>query len=89
MSLANATRIKYQGEILCCLDQTEVKAVEPYVCRKFPHSNIIKRLWDWIVTIVIRKTRQVQQVDATRVWFKDGTSIILKIPFWEFVNEFC
>ena len=92
MSMANAVRIKYQGEILCCLDQTEVKAVEPYVFNKFAPKNLLIRIWDWayaFITGVRRCKVDDTSEEWTKVLFKDGSFIKLKIPFLEFVNGYC
>lgn len=92
MSMANSIRIKYHGETLCCLDQAEVKAVEPYVFKKTRPQNICKRLYGWIRTFLTGK--QNDKGDAgyeewTKVLFKDGTWIRLKMPFVEFVDGYC
>lgn len=92
MSMANSVRIKYHGEVLCCLDQTEVKAVEPYVLKKARPQNIIRRIAAWTRTFITG--RQVDKSDAdyeewTKVLFKDGTWIRLKMPFLEFINGYC
>ena len=92
MSMANAIQIKYRGEVLCCLDQTEVKAVEPYVYRKYPPQNILKRVYCWTRAFVIGKQperRECEYEECTKVSFKDGTWIRLKMPFMEFVNAYC
>ena len=92
MSMANAVRIKYHGEVLCCLDQAEVKVVEPYVFKKPRPQNLIKRIAVWTRTFLTG--RQCEKSDAdyeewTKVTFKDGTWIRLKMPFLEFVDGYC
>lgn len=96
MSMANSIQIKYHGETLCCLDQTEVKAVEPYVFCKPPGRNIFQRIGDWMYRFVTGKRLQVQIGEHgasceswTKILFKDGTWMRLKIPFMEFVNGYC
>lgn len=92
MSMANSVRIKYHGETLCCLDQTEVKAVEPYVFKKFRPQNVFRRAAVWIHTFITGKPSDKSEVDHeewTKVSFKDGTWIRLKMPFLEFVNGYC
>lgn len=90
--MANSVRIKYHGEVLCCLDQTEVKAVEPYVFRIYPQQNLIKRLYFGLRTFLTGKSPDIGKSeceDYTKVLFKDGTWIRLKMPFLEFVNAYC
>ena len=92
MSMANSVRIKYHGEVLCCLDQTEVKAVEPYAFRKYPPQNIVKRVCGWMKTFITGKPADKSECDyeeSTKVSFKDGTWIRLRMPFLEFVNAYC
>ena len=94
--MANSVQIKYQGEVLCCLDQTEVKAVEPYVFCKPPIRNVFQRISDWMYRFVTGKRTSVMVGDngsscelGTKILFKDGTWMRLKIPFMEFVNGYC
>lgn len=92
MSMANSVRIRYSGEVLCCLDQTEVKAIEPYSHRRFAPQNLWKRMWHWIVSFYTGKPcthGEESYEDWTRISFKDGTSMVLKMPFLEFVNGYC
>ena len=92
MSMANSVRIKYRGEVLCCLDQTEVKAVEPYIVRKYPSQNIFNRICGWARTLITGKPPDrgvCEYEECTKVSFKDGTWIRLKMPFLEFVNGYC
>ena len=90
--MANSVRIKYHGETLCCLDQTDVKAVEPYVLEKFKPQNVFRRVAVWIRTFIIGKSSDKCVTDCeewTKVLFKDGTWILVKMPFLEFVNGYC
>lgn len=91
MSLANSARITYNGEVLCCFDQTEVKAVEPFRYKKEEPHNIFKRVWGSLCYFLTgKKTDLNQDVDIhTKVSFNDGTYLILKMPFMEFVNAYC
>ena len=92
MSMANAIRIKYHGETLCCLDQTEVKAVEPYVFRKYPPQNLFKRIVGGIQSFFTGKLPDRGEFECeeyTKVSFKDGNWILLKMPFLEFINAYC
>lgn len=91
MSLANSARITYQGEVLCCFDQTEVKAVEPFRYRKEVQQNLFKRTWCSLCSFVTgNKIDLNKDVEIhTKVSFNDGTYLILKMPFMEFVNEYC
>jgi len=90
--MANSIRIKYHGETLCCLDQTEVKAVEPYVFCKPPPQNLFKRTYDWLYRFVTGKKLQNDNsvVDVgTKVLFKDGTWLRVRMPFMEFIDAYC
>lgn len=94
--MANSIQIKYHGEILCCLDQTEVKAVEPYVFCKPPIRNVLQRMGDWMYRFVTGKRAKAliggngaSFESGTKILFKDGTWMRLKIPFMEFVNGYC
>lgn len=94
--MANSVQIKYHGEVLCCLDQTEVKAVEPYVYFKPPIRNLFQRIVDWTYRFVTGKRTKCEIGDGessielmTKILFKDGTWIKIKIPFMEFVNAYC
>lgn len=92
MSMANSVRIKYRGEVLCCLDQSEVKAVEPYAFRKYPPQNLLKRVCGWLRTFFTGKSADKSECgyeESTKVSFKDGTCIRLKMPFSEFINGYC
>ena len=94
--MANAVQIKYHGEVLCCLDQTEVKAVEPYVYCKPPVRNLFQRIGDWTYRFVTGEKTKCMVGDGeseiepmTKILFKDGTWMKIKIPFMEFVNGYC
>ena len=94
--MANSVQIKYHGEVLCCLDQTEVKAVEPYVYCKPPVRNMFQRIGDWTYRFVTGKRTKCIVGDGeseiesmTKILFKDGTWMKIKIPFIEFVNGYC
>ena len=96
MSMANSIQLKYHGETLCCLDQTEVKAVEPYVFCKPPIRNVLQRIGDWMYRFFTgRRTQAIigengaSFESGTKILFKDGTWMRLKIPFMEFVNGYC
>ena len=92
MSMANSIKIKYHGEVLCCFDQTEVKAVEPYSYFKWPPKNIFRRIRDWMYVFLTGKRVQspAESVEVfTKVMFKDGTYLKIRMPFLEFVNDYC
>ena len=91
MSMANSVQIRYRGEVLCCLDQTEVKAVEPFVFKKYPSQNLFKRTCGWVKTFLTGKPPRldIESEDCTKVLFKDGTWLRIKMPFLEFVNAYC
>lgn len=95
MSMANSTPIKYHGEVLCCLDQTEVKAVEPYVSFKPPIRNVFQRIYDWTYRFITGRRTGVfvgegmSSCDSgTKVLFKDGTWMKIRMPFMEFVDAY-
>lgn len=90
--MANSVQIKYNGEVLCCLDQTEVKAVEPYLSYKPKPQNLIKRMRGWAIRFLSGKSPSRDGSDYeewTKISFKDGTWIRIKMPFWEFANAYC
>ncbi|MBO6031813.1 MAG: hypothetical protein J6Q22_10195 [Prevotella sp.] len=94
--MANAIQIKYHGETLCCLDQTEVKAVEPYVFCKPPVRNVFQRIADIAYRFATGKKRKIIVGDSesscelgTKILFKDGTWMRIKIPFMDFVDAYC
>lgn len=92
MSMANSIQIKYHGEVLCCLDQTEVKAVEPYVFCKPPPRNVFKRIAGCLYSFVTGRKMPIIDpvVDiGTKILFKDGTWMRLKMPFTEYVDAYC
>ncbi len=91
--MANATRIKYHGQVLCCLDQTEVKAVEPCQAIHRPKPrNILVRASDWLKAFILGEPLNLKEDSDekyTKIQFKDGTWIQIDMPFVEFVNEYC
>lgn len=93
MSLANSVRITHNKEVLCCLDQTEVKAVEPFFEYSEMPVNIWKRGWSGMYSFLTGKKSLSQPMlhcsEKTRIRFKDGTEMILRMPFLEFVNAYC
>lgn len=92
MSMANSFPVKYKGEVLCYLDQTEVKAVEPFLYKKSPPQNIFCRGWYCLKTFLTGKPFVHPKLECetqTKVLFKDGTWIRIKMPFLEFVNAYC
>ena len=92
MSLANSARITYRGEVLCCLDQSEVKTVEPFLYRKYQTQNLWDRICGSIYSFITGKQKESRSDDVevqTKISFKDGTWIRIKMPFMEFVNGYC
>lgn len=91
--MANSIRITYHGEVLCCLDPTEVKATEPYLFVKPQAMNVFKRLWRWLYQFLTGKRPKTEDSvrgdSGTKVLFKDGTWMRLRIPFMEFVDGYC
>lgn len=90
--MANSIQIRYHGEVLCCLDQTEVKAVEPYSYFKWPPRNLFHRIRDFLFTFFTGKKVQypAESVEVfTKVMFKDGTFMKIRMPFLEFVSDYC
>lgn len=91
MSMANAIRIKYKGEVLCCLDPTEVRAVDHYLYFKNPPQNVFRRICGWISLFIMGKMKDGQRgerEDYTKVLFKDGSSLLVRMPFLEFINAY-
>lgn len=92
MSMANSVQIRYRGEVLCCLDQTEVKMVEPFLYRKVQPQNLWKRICGWTIQFLTGKRKAETDAELenwTKISFKDGTWIRIKMPFLEFVNGYC
>ena len=90
--MANAIQIRYKGETLCCLDQTEVKAVEPFVYWKPPPQNLFVRICGRVSSLFSGNPYRCKDSDKeemTKVLFKDGTNMKIRMPFWEFVNAYC
>ena len=90
--MANSIQIKWHGEVLCCLDQTEVKAVEPLTYWKGPPQNLFKRVCGYITSFFTGKPYRCKDSDKeiqTKILFKDGTFLKLKMPFVEFVDGYC
>ena len=90
--MANSVQIRYRGEVLCCLDQTEVKTVEPYRYRKEPPQNLLNRICGMTYQFFTGKRKENPDSDFedwTKISFKDGSWIRLKIPFLEFINGYC
>ena len=93
--MANSIRVKYHEEVLCCLDQTEVKAVEPYVFCKPPVRNIFQRISDWAYRFITGKRTSVivgsggsSCESGTKILFKDGTWMKIRMPFTEFIDAY-
>ena len=70
--------------------------MEPYVFFKQPIRNVLQRIGDLIYRFVTGKRMQVligengaSFESGTKILFKDGTWMRLKIPFMEFVNGYC
>lgn len=90
--MANSIQIKWHGEVLCCLDQTEVKAVEPLAYWKVPPQNLFKRVCGRISSFFTGKAYRCADSEKeiqTKILFKDGTFLKLKMPFVEFVDGYC
>ncbi len=92
MSLANSCRISYKGEVLCCLDQTEVKAVEPYRKVMMRPQNVFERCFRKFISWITGVSQPVlldTYLSITRIHFKDGTKLEVNMPFMEFINAYC
>lgn len=85
MSLGNSIRIKYKGEVLCCLDPSEVKAVEPFIISPIEERGWLERVRNFIRGKNIKR-EEVSKI--TKVCYKDGTNTIIKMPFLEFIEDY-
>lgn len=90
--MANLIPIVYKSETLACLDPTQVKAVEPFVIFKSrPSNSRLKNLMTFVRRIFDRKfipTELSIREDWTKISFKDGTFIRIKMPFIEFLAAY-
>lgn len=85
MSLGNSIKIAYRGESLAYIDPTEVKSVEPYITYKPNPHSLLKKWWGGFVSLWrCHKQFQGEKEYWTKIAFKDGTWVKVKIPFWEF-----
>ena len=93
MSLANSVKITYKGETLALIDQTEVKAVEPYVYIKPKPLNLWKRMCCGVIRFFTGAAPsydgEAYRETYTKISFKDGTWAKVRMPFYEFVNAYC
>lgn len=89
--MANQVHIRYHGETLCSIDPSEVKSVEPYSFKKIKPQNIFKRIYEKVVVFLkgsLPKQSQNDYEEWTRISFRDGTWIRVKIPFLEFIEGY-
>lgn len=80
--MSNAIPILFKGETLALVDPTQVKAVVPRIIEP-PRPA----LWERIKIRLGRKAI-TQPTNATEILFRDGTSIVVKIPFIDYINFF-
>lgn len=60
--------------------------------RKYPPQNLLKRICGCVRAFFTGKLPdrgELECDECTKVSFKDGTWIRLKMPFLEFVNAYC
>ena len=88
--MGNATPIKYKGEVLALVDPTAVKAVEPYFQVKKKPRNLWQRLRGWALQVLFGTNPFEAEMESyTKLCFKDGTWLKLRMPFYEYINEYC
>ena len=88
--MGNATPIKYRGEVLALVDPTAVKAVEPYVQVRTRPRNLWQRLRGYALKFVFGTCPvDAETENYTKLCFKDGTWLKLRMPFYEYINEYC
>lgn len=80
--MGNTIPIKYHGETLACIDPSQVEAVVPWVFYKERRFGIFDRIANFIKRVHL----QDERIQATKVMFKDGSSIKISIPFFDFIN---
>lgn len=92
MSLANSVRITYNKEVLALIDQTEIKAVEPYIYVKPKPLNLWKRMCGGIARFFlgtpIPSDAEATKEIYTKLSFKDGTWTKVRMPFYDFINAY-
>jgi len=88
--MGNTTPIKYKGEVLALVDPTTVKAVEPFIQVRTRPCNLWRRLRGLAHQFLYGTSDMDTTTDIyTKLCFKDGTWLKVKIPFYEFINEYC
>lgn len=83
--IGNTIPIKRDGETLACIDPLRVEAVIPDVAEK-PSRN--ESLMEKMSSFFRGDKVGGGAVKATRIIFKDGTSVRLEMPFSDFVNAY-
>lgn len=90
--MANLIPIVYKGETLACLDPTQVKAVEPFVMFKSrPSDSRLKNFMTFVRRIFNRRfipTELSIREDWTKISFKDGTFIRIRMPFFDYLAAY-
>lgn len=82
--MGNTIPIKHNGETLACIDPSQVMAVIPIVVKKPCNVSLMGR----IDSFLWGDRTSVETVKATRIIFKDGSSVQLEMPFFDFVNTY-
>ena len=89
MSLGNSVKISYKGESLAYIDPAEVKSVEPYITFKPNPRNLFMRLCGFFSSLWTgKKQPQGEKECWTKITFRDGTWVKVRIPFWEFEQQY-
>lgn len=90
MGLGNAIPIRYHGEVLAVVDPAEIHSVEPYSYTRTMPTLLHRRVWEWMQKVWLgRSTGEVKREQWTKIAFKDGTWVKVRMPFIEFVSAYC
>lgn len=82
--IGNTIPIKRNGETLACIDPSQVMAVIPVVVEKPRNESLMEK----IDSFLWGHRNAGETFKATRIIFKDGSSIQLDMPFFNFVNTY-
>ena len=89
--MGNNVRITYRGEVLATIDPTQVKSVEPYVYCIYKPQNLKQRIVAGLRKFFTGRITDFEgdRFTYTKVSFRDGTFIKIRMPFYDFINEYC
>lgn len=93
MALCNSIKIAFRGETLAYIDPAEIKAVEPYHSYKPMSISLPKRVTGWLFRWWKGEASGEKLYESfeslTKITFRDGTWMKIRMPFYEFVNAYC